>query len=431
MVKNVVVMTLALLVLCQSGSAQQLAWQKHYGIPNRDVGFGDASLLSDGGFILAGTDHHLENPTQNIFVVRANSGGDTIWTRRYDFCESEAARAVLPILLGGYVITGWHVCPPDYVPYLALMKTNDDGDTLWIMQPPGNQNRSEGYSTVETPEGDFITSGVISDGFMWTDIFICRTSSVGNLVWTRRIVRPDLNEGSSRLIQTRSGDFLLVGDYQEAEGINSDCFALKLKANGDTLWLRTYGEINTTEYANSVVEAPGTGFVLAGLCADGAQLTKIDNSGAMLWQKTFGGNGAEMRAIATSGGGSFLVGGTFLMKVNSEGDSLWSTILPGTARSVGMTEDGGVFAAGYDPDSSSGFLVKYWPPLLCGDAEGNGIVSISDAVYLIGYIIAGGPVPSPPLSGDTDCSGLVNISDAVYLINYIFAGGPAPCAACK
>ncbi len=68
--------------------------------------------------------------------------------------------------------------------------------------------------------------------------------------------------------------------------------------------------------------------------------------------------------------------------------------------------------------------------LLCGDADGTGSVTISDAVRLINYIFSGGPAPNPLLSGDADCSGLVTISDAVYLINYIFAGGPTPCAAC-
>lgn len=67
---------------------------------------------------------------------------------------------------------------------------------------------------------------------------------------------------------------------------------------------------------------------------------------------------------------------------------------------------------------------------VCGDADANSLVTISDAVYLINYIFSGGPAPSPLLSGDVDCNGLVTISDVVYLINYIFAGGAAPCASC-
>ena len=75
-------------------------------------------------------------------------------------------------------------------------------------------------------------------------------------------------------------------------------------------------------------------------------------------------------------------------------------------------------------------LVPTFPVYVCGDANGNSAVSISDVVYLINYIFAGGPAPNPVLAGDANCSGAVSISDAVYLINYIFGGGPAPCAAC-
>ncbi len=67
---------------------------------------------------------------------------------------------------------------------------------------------------------------------------------------------------------------------------------------------------------------------------------------------------------------------------------------------------------------------------ICGDADGSGGVSISDAVFLIGHIFGGGPAPDPLVSGDVNCSGGVTISDAVYLISYIFSGGPAPCASC-
>jgi hypothetical protein len=64
-----------------------------------------------------------------------------------------------------------------------------------------------------------------------------------------------------------------------------------------------------------------------------------------------------------------------------------------------------------------------------GDADGSGTIDISDAVYLITYIFAGGPAPNPLGRGDADCSSSIDISDAVYLIAYIFSGGPAPCVA--
>ncbi len=67
----------------------------------------------------------------------------------------------------------------------------------------------------------------------------------------------------------------------------------------------------------------------------------------------------------------------------------------------------------------------------CGDLDGDGAITISDAVYAINFIFAGGAAPQDSHGGDMDCSGDLNISDCVYLVNYIFAGGNAPCAACK
>ena len=67
---------------------------------------------------------------------------------------------------------------------------------------------------------------------------------------------------------------------------------------------------------------------------------------------------------------------------------------------------------------------------LCGDVDNNGFIDVDDAVFLINYIFAGGPAPTPYEYGDVDCSGAVDVDDAVYLINYIFAGGPSPCIDC-
>jgi hypothetical protein len=66
-------------------------------------------------------------------------------------------------------------------------------------------------------------------------------------------------------------------------------------------------------------------------------------------------------------------------------------------------------------------------PCAHGDANCDGTIDISDAVYLIAFIFSGGPAPFTQTAGDANCDGAVDISDAVYLIAYIFSGGPAPC----
>ena len=70
------------------------------------------------------------------------------------------------------------------------------------------------------------------------------------------------------------------------------------------------------------------------------------------------------------------------------------------------------------------------PGYVCGDANDDGSANVTDAVFLINYIFADGPVPEPLAAGDANCDDAANITDAVYLIEYIFSGGPEPCADC-
>jgi hypothetical protein len=63
------------------------------------------------------------------------------------------------------------------------------------------------------------------------------------------------------------------------------------------------------------------------------------------------------------------------------------------------------------------------------DANNSGAVNLADVVAIIDHVLLGGLIePYQDRSGDPNCDCVVNISDAVYLIQYLFAGGRAPCS---
>jgi hypothetical protein len=66
-------------------------------------------------------------------------------------------------------------------------------------------------------------------------------------------------------------------------------------------------------------------------------------------------------------------------------------------------------------------------PYVCGDANGDEMVNIGDAVFICYHVFKDGPAPDPFESGDANCDDSVNVGDAVYIVNYIFKDGPAPC----
>ncbi|NIP42682.1 MAG: hypothetical protein GWN14_12610 [candidate division Zixibacteria bacterium] len=77
----------------------------------------------------------------------------------------------------------------------------------------------------------------------------------------------------------------------------------------------------------------------------------------------------------------------------------------------------------------SGIKFAYFEgmPYVCGDANSDETVNVSDAVYIINFVFVGGSAPDPLESGDANCDATVNVSDAVYIINFVFVGGNEPC----
>jgi hypothetical protein len=67
---------------------------------------------------------------------------------------------------------------------------------------------------------------------------------------------------------------------------------------------------------------------------------------------------------------------------------------------------------------------------ICGDVNGDLVVSIADMTFMADYLFSGGRDPVSQEAADVNCDGSVNIMDLTYLIKYLFDGGPAPCADC-
>ena len=65
-------------------------------------------------------------------------------------------------------------------------------------------------------------------------------------------------------------------------------------------------------------------------------------------------------------------------------------------------------------------------PLVAGDVDADGMVNISDAVYLITYIFGNGNEPPCFRCTDVDDDCMINISDVVRIISYIFGPDQYP-----
>jgi hypothetical protein len=90
--------------------------------------------------------------------------------------------------------------------------------------------------------------------------------------------------------------------------------------------------------------------------------------------------------------------------------------------------------APYSPENTCGILIGAKDVgcglMICGDANGDEFVNVSDAVSIINYVFLGGAPADPLCLGDANGDGVVSVSDAVYIINYVFVGGNPPYPSC-
>jgi hypothetical protein len=202
-------------------------------------------------------------------------------------------------------------------------------------------------NNVQTSDGGYALSGQTSSfGAGGIDAWLVKTDPLGNMEWNMTWGGPQ-DDYFADMIKIKDGTFVLTG-YTNSFGAGSyDGILMKVNASGAILWNQTYGGPGSDQ-AISVFQTSDGGYVLAGLTnSSGAGnsdfwLLKTDITGNMQWNKTYGGigaDGAQYAVQAVDGGytiagrtASFGAGGNdfWLVKTDVSGNMLWNKTYGGT-----------------------------------------------------------------------------------------------------
>jgi hypothetical protein len=113
--------------------------------------------------------------------------------------------------------------------------------------------------------------------------------------------------------QTADGGFIVAGNTKTFNNGIYDFWLLKLDAKGEIVWQKIYGGPGP-DYAPSVREVPGGGFIVAGTTATDVTsdsdiwLLKLDASGNVVWRKSYTGSGLdEAQSLQKTSDGGFMV----------------------------------------------------------------------------------------------------------------------------
>jgi hypothetical protein len=239
----------------------QLIWQRVYGGPGWEEGR-CVDQTTDGGYIVVGFTDSFGNGFQ-IYIVKTDSLGDTLWTKNYGGTGTERGYSVQQTTDDGYIIVGYTASFGNNE-QVYLIKTDSLGDTLWTKNY-GGTGAEQGHFVQQTADGGYI---IIGGSFyhrhrQWPIILI-KTDSLGDTLWTREygVVPGQGYEDAYSVYQTTDGGYIVAG-YTDTVGLGH-VYLIKTDSLGDPLWERYYGG-DSLDRGYSVQQTTDGGYIIAGL----------------------------------------------------------------------------------------------------------------------------------------------------------------------
>jgi hypothetical protein len=277
--------------LIKTNASGDTLWTKTYGGTDYEQG-NSVQQTSDGGYIVAGYTYSFGNDAQ-VYLIKTNAIGDTLWTRTYGGASDDRGYSVQQTSDGGYIATGYTYSSGNGA-QVYLIKTNTTGDTLWTRTYEGAVS-GEGWSVQQTKDGGYIVVGTTGSSGNVAQVYLIKTNTTGDTLWTRTYGGTSNDYGSS-VQQTTDGGYIVVG-WTASFGNNSQVYLVKTNATGDTLWSRTYGG-TAWDVGYSVQQTSDGGYIVVGATSsfgNGPQvyLVKTNTTGDTLWTKTYGGGGTD------------------------------------------------------------------------------------------------------------------------------------------
>ena len=111
---------------------------------------------NDGGYILAGNTWSYSAGSSDLYLIRTDSRGDTLWTNSFGGDEVDFGESVDVTSDGGFIAAGVTDSFGHF--NLYLVRTDSTGDSLWTMVIDGDE-LDWGYGVQQTDDGGFIVGG--------------------------------------------------------------------------------------------------------------------------------------------------------------------------------------------------------------------------------------------------------------------------------
>jgi hypothetical protein len=374
----------------QNSLPPEILWTKTYGGIYDDWGYSIQQTF-DGGYIICGM--YGNQDSSDVYLIKTDAYGDTVWVKSYGGSLNDEGHSVHQTSDGGYIITGSTSSFGAGEKDVYLIKTDSLGDTLWT-RTFGDVDDDEGYEVQQTSDGGYIITGYTKPIETRAreedpaDVYIVKTDGNGIMLWRKNYGGLYGDWGRS-VQQTVDGGYIIAGYTLSFTKLGRasyhDIYLLKTDSLGDTLWTNHYGG-GRDDRGYSICQTTDGGYIITGFTTehDSADLCllKTDANGNEGWYNAYGPAGIASKkdygysVLQTSDGGYIACGkmkdDVYLIRTNSFGDSLWTHTYEDAGDNGGyqiyQTSDGGYIITGYTDSLTAGgydvYVIKTKPVVM-------------------------------------------------------------------
>jgi hypothetical protein len=295
--------------LVKTDPSGNLEWAGTYGGSDEDEAR-DVLQLADGGYLVVGSTLSFGSGSSDVYVIRTDAHGDTIWTRTVGTSGSDQGNAVVAAIGGGFIIGGRSNSSGTFDHYLARL--SPDGDTLWTRAIAGSNN--EQTNALARLSDGYLLAGSIDKAY-----HLVRVDTVGRRLADRQDITYEAQLNAIVPIDDQSS--YVVG-YQKKGGDVERVLMMKVNTSSRSSIpspsesAHTYGRAGgNIGYAaalatdgNLVLVGSSKGF---GRLSDLYVLEAESSSGTMLWSQGYGGAFDDQgRAVVVARDGGIVMLGT-------------------------------------------------------------------------------------------------------------------------
>ena len=248
--------------LIKTDSLGVIQWHKVYGGSDWDLVY-DVVQTADSGFAFCGETYNNTNGESDVYIVKTNLLGDTLWTKTIGGTLVDRGNSIMETTDSSIVVAGMTTTTTDSV-QMYMIKLTATGNLIWDIAF-GAVGYEEANAVIETTNGDYVLGGVTTSFTPNNDkdFYMIRTDISGNAIWGNYFGQPGEEVIYDLVEDATTGNLVVTGFTKAVGGGQKD--AVLFAVSSSATWLNlgiTFGGTKNEEA--KAISFTNNKYILAG-----------------------------------------------------------------------------------------------------------------------------------------------------------------------